>query len=274
MKVGICISLEKAPLAVEAGFDYVELAVSQMMSGRWDATPPPWDTSEYNGLPIEACNLFFPGGVKLFSSDWREIFPVFVYFNQARVLLTQIGVAVGVVGSGSQRRCPPEVSFPYGGDPFDYLYGDSESPEEIIARWLAATSGPPGTVFAPESLERSESNVGIDCASFSRILAKHGVGYTADAYHLLKEWDANGREGGQEIPSDAYWADQMPHRPTHLHLAQLEGRRFPQVGDPMLEGFFARLRELDYDDRVSLECHSFEPEDYKEAIANVRSYFE
>lgn len=273
MKVGICTSLEKAPLAVAAGFDYVELSVSQMMAGRWDATLPPWDTSEYEGLPIEACNLFFPGGVKLFSTNWEERFPVIVYLNQAQQLLTQIGVAVGVVGSGNQRRCLPDVTFPHQGDPFDYLHGDSESAEEILARWLSVTSGPPGTVFAPESLERSESNVGVDCASFSRILKKHGVGYTADAYHLLKEWDADGREGGLSEPSVAFWADQLPHCPTHLHLAQLEGRRYPQPNDPMLNGFFRRLKELGYDARVSLECHGLEPEEYQQAIANVRSYF-
>jgi D-psicose/D-tagatose/L-ribulose 3-epimerase len=272
MKIGICTSLEKAPLAVEAGFDYVELSVSQMMSGRWDVTIPPWDTSEYEGLPIEACNLFFPSGVKLFSTDWREVFHVIVYLRQAKDLLTQIGVAVGVIGSGNQRRCPPDVTFPYEDDPLLYLCSDSRSPEEALARWLAATSGPPGTVFAPESLERSETNVGTDCASFSRLLKKHGVGYTADAYHLLKEWDADGREGGLSEPSKAFWEDQLPHAPLHLHLAQLEGRRFPQPNDPMLIGFFARLKELGYDARVSLECHGLGPEDYREAIANVRTY--
>ena len=255
MKVGICISLEKAPLAVDAGFDYVELAVSEMMAR------DPWDPSVYAGLPIEACNLFFPGGVKLFPSDHAEQFEALPYIVAAKKRLTEVGVSVGVVGSGNQRRCSEGSS--------------ARVAEETLAAWLAIGSQAPGaTVFAPESLERSETNVGGDCASFSRVLAKHGVGYTADAYHLLKEWDANGREGGLEIPSDAYWADQMPHKPTHLHLAQLEGRRFPSVGDPMLVGFIARLRELGYDERVSLECNSFEPSDYKQAIANVRSYFD
>ena len=255
MKVGICISLEKAPLAVDAGFDYVELAVSEMMAR------DPWDASAYAGLPIEACNLFFPGGVKLFPTDTAEQFNALPYMVEARRRLTELGVAIGVVGSGNQRRCPEGRS--------------TTEAEHALGKWLAEGMQAPGTtVFAPESLERSETNVGGDCASFSRVLKTHGVGYTADAYHLLKEWEANGREGGQEIPSDAYWADQMPHRPTHLHLAQLEGRRFPSLNDLMLAGFFARLRELGYDDRVSLECNSFEPEDYKEAIANVRSYFE
>ena len=255
MKVGICISLEKAPMAVDAGFDYVELAVSEMMAR------DPWDPSAYAGLPVEACNLFFPGGVKLFPSDPAELFAAAPYIAEARKRLTDLGVAIGVVGSGNQRRCPEGRS--------------TIDAEHVLGQWLADGMKAPGTtVFAPESLERSETNVGGDCASFSRVLAKHGVGYTADAYHLLKEWDANGREGGLDIPSDAYWADQMPHKPTHLHLAQLEGRRFPSVGDPMLVGFFARLRELGYNDRVSLECNSFEPGDYLQAIANVRSYFD
>ena len=100
MKVGICISLEKAPLAVEAGFDYVELAVSEMMARE------PWDPTAYAGLPIEACNLFFPGGVKLFPSDGSEQFDALSYIVAARPRLTEVGVAIGVVGSGNQRRCP------------------------------------------------------------------------------------------------------------------------------------------------------------------------
>ncbi len=255
MRIGICISLEKAPLAVDAGFDYVELAVSEMMSRE------PWDPSVYAGLPIEACNLFFPGGVKLFPVDSSEQFDALPYIIEARRRLTEVGVAIGVVGSGNQRRCPEGHS--------------TADAEHQLGQWLSEGMKAPGTtVFAPESLERSETNVGGDCASFSRVLASHGVGYTADAFHLLKEWDANGREGGLSVPSDAYWADQMPHCPTHLHLAQLEGRRYPQVGDPMLVGFFERLRTLGYDARVSLECNGLEMSDYRTAIANVKSYFE
>jgi sugar phosphate isomerase/epimerase len=268
VKVGICISLEKAPFAVEAGFDYVELAVSEMCARE------PWDLTVYAGLKVEACNLFFPGGVKLFTVERSDAFPILPYLADAKRRLSELGVEVGVVGSGNQRRCPTEIEFPYESSPTDYLWSQAESAEEILARHLAMGSGMPGTtVFAPESLERSESNVGIDCAYFSRILAKHGVGYTADAYHLLKEWDANGSEGGLAFPSDAFWADQMPHMPTHIHLAQLEGRRFPKPNDPMLNGFFARLRELGYDARVSLECQGLDPIDYREAIENVRSYF-
>jgi sugar phosphate isomerase/epimerase len=269
MKVGICTSLEKAPLAVDAGFDYVELAVSEICSRE------PWDPSIYSGLPIEACNLFFPGGVKLFSADRSECFAVFSYLEKAKGRLDDIGVAVGVVGSGNQRRCPADVMFPYRGSFESDVWDGAGSAEEILARYLSiGTTLQGATLLAPESLERSESNVGVDCASFSRILKKHGVGYTADAYHLLKEWEAEGREGGSNEPSKEFWTNQLPHAPLHLHLAQLEGRRFPKPNDPMLTGFFNRLRELGYNERVSLECNGLNGEDYKEAIANVRTYFE
>ena len=270
MKVGICTSLEKAPLAVDAGFDYVELAVSEMTARE------PWDPAVYKGLPIEACNLFFPGGTTLFPTDPADPRAVNIleYLAKARIRLTEVGVKVGVVGSGNQRKCPPEIKFPYESHGPNPIWDGAESAEEILARFLDLGMRLPGTtVFAPESLERSETNVGGDCASFSRILKKYNVGYTADAYHLLKEWDANGREGGLGIPTSAYWEDQMPHAPTHLHLAQLEGRRYPQPNDPMLHGFFARLRELDYNERVSLECNGFEPSDYPQAIANLKTYF-
>ena len=266
MKIGICTSFEKAPLAIEAGFDYVELAVSEMCAR------DPWDASVYKGLSVEACNLFFPGGVKLFSADRSECFDIQAYLMEAQVRLVDVGVAIGVVGSGNQRRCPPDFPFPYPGQwEGDYWEG-AESADEILARELSIAERMDCAALAPESLERSESNVGVDCASFSRILNKHGVGYTADAYHLLKEWDSDGREGGLDFPSKEFWEDQLPHAPLHTHLAQLEGRRFPQPNDPMLIGFFDRLRKLGYRDRVSLECHGLEPSEYRRAIANVRTY--
>jgi hypothetical protein len=255
MKVGICTSLEKAPLAVDAGFDYVELAVSEMMAR------DPWDPSAYIGLPIEVCNLFFPGGVQLFPADPVDQFDIMPYIFEARKRLTDVGVVIGVVGSGNQRRCPPDM--------------DPGNAERKLAFWLQTGMMVSGkTLFAPESLERSETNVGCNCASFCRNLKDIRLGYTADAYHLLKEWDADGREGALDYPSADYWTDQMPHKPMHLHLAQLEGRLYPQVGDPMLVGFFARLREIGYDERVSLECNRLEPGDYKTAISNVKTYFQ
>ncbi|MBS1702541.1 MAG: hypothetical protein JST12_12820 [Armatimonadetes bacterium] len=268
MKVGICISLEKAPLAVEAGFDYVELSVSEI------ATRDPWDTTPYEGLPIEACNLFFPGHFRMFDHALRSL--IIPYFDIAKPRLHELGVQVAVIGSGNQRRCPDNILFPFESSALVDTWAGADSPEEVFARYMtffdyATQYRTP--IPAPESLERSETNVGTDCATFSRVLAKHKIGYTADAFHILHEWDANGREGGLDTPSKEFWADQLPHKPTHLHLAQLEGRRFPQPNDSMLEGFFARLRELGYDDRVSLECRDFEPADYKQAIANLKTYF-
>ena len=266
MKVGICTSLEKAPLAIDAGFDYVELAVSEMCARE------PWDPSVYAGLKVEACNLFFPGWVKLFSAERSECFDIQSYLSKAQARLAEVGVQVGVVGSGNQRRCPPDMQFPYEGKWEGDFWDGAKSGEEILARELSRGLATP--ILAPESLERSESNIGVDCASFSRTLASYKVGYTADAYHLLKEWDADGREGGLDLPSQEFWTNQLPHCPTHIHLAQLEGRRFPQPNDPMLKGFFTRLREFGYKDRVSLECTNFDPSDYPEAIRNVRTYFD
>ena len=271
MKVGICTSLEKAPAAVDAGFDYVELAVSEITSR------DPWEISAYKGLPVHACNLFFPGGVKLFPANRvnEDGFNVIEYLGKARQRLSELGVKVAVVGSGNQRRCPADIQFPYQSDALIDTWHGAESPEEILARYMARFKEMPGTtVPAPESLERGETNVGSDCGTFSTVLKKYEVGYTADAFHLLREWDSNGRENGLEIPSETYWAEQLPHAPLHVHLAQLEGRRFPQPGDPMIVGFFDRLTLLGYKGRVSLECNQFEPTDYRQAIANVRSYFE
>lgn len=265
MKIGICTSLEKASLAVEAGFDYVELSVSEI------AQRDPWGSTLYAGLPIEACNLFFPGDVRLFDTTWT--LELRRYLSKARQRLDEVGVSVAVVGSGNQRRCPDGISFPFDSGLVDFPANGTNSAEEFFARCIAQFLEMPGSVLlAPESLNRTETNVGNDCGEFAKVLSEYAIGYTADAYHILFEWDANGREDGQAYPSKQYWEDQLPFAPTHVHLAQLEGRRAPGPGDLMLVGFFERLKELGYNDRISLECSGLEPDGYAHAIASLKTY--
>jgi sugar phosphate isomerase/epimerase len=57
-----------------------------------------------------------------------------------------------------------------------------------------------------------------------------------------------------------------------VHLATLEGRSAPQPNDPLLLGFFERLRKLNYNGMMSLECSGLEPADYRQALNNLRTY--
>jgi hypothetical protein len=118
--------------------------------------------------------------------------------------------------------------------------------------------------MAPESLTRLETNVGNDLGRLARLLKERGVAYTADSFHVLKEWEFGtqgegrgtrdeGRGTRDEGPSDAHWTEQIPFAPAHIHIGDLP-RNYPKAADPMMRGFARRIKELGYDGRISLEC--------------------
>jgi sugar phosphate isomerase/epimerase len=264
MKFGICVSKAKAPAAIAAGADYTEISASAL------SLEEDFKVTEYQAFKPEVCNLFLVPESRLFSADppFRGT-TGFNHFRNIFLRTQKLKIDLIVFGSGNQRRCPENLTWPLPVDENHLWYGLT-SPEAAIGARTADWQEKYNTVIAVESLNRSETNVGNDCGSLAIELAKHDVPFTADAYHILYEWNANGREGGKEAPSREFWAKQIPFAPAHVHVAQLEGRLAPKSDDAMLKDFFARLAELGYDGRVSLECNNFEIENYAQALADIR----
>lgn len=213
----------------------------------------PWDPSVYASIKVESMNLFFAGHLDLYTSDgWRP------YGQTLAARAKEIGIQRLVVGSGGIRKSRPDLPV-------------AEAEAKFI-EVLSTIQSDNGITLYPESLNRSETDVFNDCGALAQATQSAGVGYTADSYHLLFEWDADGREGGLSAPSTDFWKTQMPHLPGHVHLAALEGRLAPEKNDPMILGFVNRLKELGYDDRISFECRDLRPDGFVAAIANLKSY--
>lgn len=260
MRFGVCCGLDQAKAAIEAGADYVELGAVGFkgLEANWDPTP-------YLGLPVEATNLFFPGEIKLFGDDRteREVWQSYVKRTLERA--ASIGVKLMVVGSGGSRKAPaPGMAV-------------SQANREFVAivGWIQSEAKQYGLTIAPESLNRTETNVGNDLGWMASALAVQGAGYTADSFHVLYEWDAGMREGDPELfrPSEFYMIEQIPIRPSHVHFGDLP-RFYPKAFDPMMQSFCGRLIQLEYDERVSLECRwtNFE-EELPKALAEARALF-
>ena len=216
MRFGICAGEGEREAVLAAGFDYIEVAASIL---------------EADGPTLEVTNLFFSGGARLFgpeATDWRG--------EAERTILraAERGVKIMVVGSGGQRRAP------------ESFHGEGAFADAVAE--LAAFARPRGVTIAPESLNRKETNVGNDLAALAARTRGAGAGVTADSYHVLVEWDAEGRP----VPLEELWRAQLPFAPDHVHLAGLD-RTPPRADDPLLRGFAARLRELGYGARVSYE---------------------
>lgn len=244
MKFGVCCSLGQARLVLDAGFDYVELPAGQLFGG---VEEPDW--AQLEGLSIEATNLFVHGDLRLVGPDKGDVRG---YAERLIPRAAKAGVQTMVIGSGGARRAPAGYDLDTAED--DFL--DSAS----LCSKIAAEHG---IVIAPESLRPEETNVGCFLGDFARMLNYRGVAYTADSYHVLNQPGA--------FPESAeFWKSELPFTPVHVHLSNKE--RTWQVADAEeLSGFVARLKELGYDGRVSLECSwgDFEKE-LPEALNQVR----
>jgi len=251
MKYGICGGLDLAPRALAAGFDYVEVSASGF------ALREDFDPDEYRAAHAEASNLFFPGTIHLFGAEKT---PYQEYVERVVGRAAEIGISVMVIGSGGSRRAPDGIDVDEANRGFVEVAGFVQ---DVAKRY--------GIVVAPESLNRSETNVGNDLESLARALQARGVGYTADSYHVLYEWAA---EGGEGAPSAEHWREQVPFLPSHVHVGDLP-RNAPEPGDPMIEGFATRLRELGYDGRISLEARRRDEtdEELRRVLQNLRTIF-
>lgn len=232
MRFGVCCRLEDADSALRAGADYVEVAA-------WPLAIDPEYAAQLKDLPVEATNLFMPSGLVL-----KESLPACLDHGKAVIESAErLGIPVVVVGSGGARRFPEEEKV-LGLLVFvDALEVWSSSAKKLR--------------LAPESLNREETNVGNDLNELATLLSEKGIGFTADSYHVLSEWRAEGgTEGFGEL-----WEHQVSLVPLHVHVSDID-RRAPGAGDPAIESFFQRLKLLGYDARMSFECrwNEFEAE--------------
>lgn len=224
MEVGVCCSLQNARLAAEMGFDYVELSASEM------AAMEPWDPSVYDGLRVRALNLFFPPDILFFAYEGRfETSRIIDHFELVNARRKEIGVEVVVIGGGRQRSVPSrDLKFLR-----EFLnvprLDECDSVEEFFSCLVMIATGVmwsrealnvdleigvsesenqrdqlrmESRQFAVEALNRTETNVGVQSGPLANAMAKYRLPYTADAYHILKEWDFDGREGGRTAPSE------------------------------------------------------------------------
>jgi sugar phosphate isomerase/epimerase len=246
VKFGVCCPLAEVKAVLAAGFDYVELGASG-----FDGLSDDWDPLPYLNLPILATNLFFDSRVKLFEPCAT---PYMEYVTTTLVRAVSLRVPVMVIGSGASRYSMEPVS-------------DEHQFVEIVAR-ISNLAKLMKIVIAPESLNRTETNVGNDLRSLALALRDVGAGYTADSYHILFEWDADGRKSS----IDELYKDQIPFAPSHVHIANLP-RTGVDVEDPMLQGFASRLRELDYRGNVSLECNRPDSSSLTNSLEQLRLLF-
>ncbi len=249
MRFGICCQSEQVAHALSVGFEYTELAAGKIFA------EAPLAAEAIRAMRAEATNLFVSGPLRL-SGATPE---VRAYAELVVPRAAKAGISVMVIGSGAARRSELEFEAAQEG------FADAAGVVGEVARKY-------GIVVAPESLKREETNVGNSMGDLARRLAERGVAFTADSHHLLRDWPH--RSGQEGAPSKAFWREEIPVAPAHIHISNF-ARTWPVSEDPGMRGFAQRLYEVGYDGRISLECDwaNWETE-YPMALEDAKRLFE
>jgi len=251
-QVGYCVGLKGLEGAKAAGFDYVELGTTEITAlsdADFDAAVA---QAKAAGIPTPNANLFLPGTLKLTGPDAASADEQMAYVRKAFARLERLGVKILCFGSGGARRVPD-------GFPKDQAFA------QLVAfgARIAPAAQEHGITVVIEPLRRQETNI-INTAAEGLALVK-AVGHPnfellIDFYHLASE-----REDSQII------VEAKDHL-RHLHMANPQGRVFPLQWNEYDYGpFFARLREIGYAGRISIEASSPDvPAQAPQAIALLR----
>lgn len=262
MRFGYCINMiapkpgevgyETLPMLKEAGVDYVEMPLAQMMElGDEAFYAGPVRALRESGLSCLACNNFFPAFIKLTGPEADEGL-ILTYAEKALARAGGLGAKRVVFGSSGARSVPIGTSIV---DGIDQLVALLPKLGGIAARY--------GITLVIEPLNPSESNL---VHRFAHGLALAGraahpnVAALADYYHMVLS--------GDSVEELRYAGDRL----GHLHIARPLGRTLPTVGDDAhYEDFFRVLGELHYEGTLSIEAY-MRPEQGANDIAESLRY--
>lgn len=256
IRLGICTSIDNAPLMAEIGYDYVELGMTAVTRMSDEEYAELLEKVKASPLPVEAMNGMIPADYVLCSEECCGE-AVKEYLEKAFSRAEELGVQVVVFGSGGARRLPDGMRH---ADGFLYLTAYLELAGDMAAQH--------GISIAIEPLRAAECNI-INHVAEAQWLAKQSmrknVGALADLYHMMA--------GGEDSS-----ALKLRRRGSviHCHIAERLNRAYPAPGDGSqaeYAEFFDALKVADYQGRVSIEggCKDFAA-DAKAAFAELSRY--
>lgn len=233
--VGYCVGLAGLETAKAVGFDFVELGTTEIAALSDADFEAALARAKAVGLPTPNANLFLPASLKLTGPQPASVDEQMAYVRKALDRLQRFGVTILCFGSGGARRVPD-------GFPKDQAFA------QLVAfgKRIAPEAQARGITVVIEPLRRQETNI-INSAAEGLALVQ-AVGHPhfqllIDFYHLASE---------QEDPAIVVKARDHVR---HLHTANPNGRVFPLDWNEFdYAPFFARLREIGYTGRISVEA--------------------
>jgi sugar phosphate isomerase/epimerase len=235
MRIGCCCNIEDAPIALAAGYDFIECKVTSLL---------PDENEEDEGvvqavaahraspLPVAAFNVFLPRDLKIVGPllDQERID---YYVEAALTRVHAVGAEIVVFGSGAARAIPEGFS-------------PQEARRQTISflHRVADAAERNNVIVVIEPLNRKESNTILSVAEgveLARAVNRPSIKVLADFYHMDEEV-----EPLSHLTQYSEWI-------KHIHVADSD-RGAPGTGQYPYAEFAERLRRAGYDGMVSIEC--------------------
>ncbi|UOQ44180.1 sugar phosphate isomerase/epimerase [Halobacillus salinarum] len=232
MKFGCCTEVANAPVVREAGFDFLECTVVSLMPEKEEEFESILRAYEESVLPVEVCNIFLPGSLKIVGESVDES-AIQRYLEKAMPRVKQIGADTIVFGSGAARSLPENFSY--------------EKGEEQIIRFLntaADYAESLGLTIVIEPLNEKESNIMNtipEAVGMAEKINRNSIQVLADFYHMEEE-----REALEHLVTYKNYI-------KHVHVADTN-RRAPGTGKYPYNKFISCLDWSNYEGRISVEC--------------------
>jgi D-psicose/D-tagatose/L-ribulose 3-epimerase len=248
MKIGCCtnmlattkdaIGIENIALLGQAGYDYVELPLAQMMSlpeKEFLMLRYQVDTS---GLPCEVCNNFFPSWMRLTGHNVSKA-TISAYVKSALERAYQLGARIIVFGSSEAKNVPE-------GFPEEKAWTQLVS----LLQYIDSEAEKFNIHIVIEPLNKRESNIINSVAEGLALVNevnRKNIRLLVDYYHFTAEKEKIGDLANMDSVLE------------HVHFARPDGRTFPSNADPdNYFEFFKKLREINYHGGISVEAYSKE----------------
>jgi len=263
MKIGCCISMlastdtkigdENARLFSDLGYDYLELPLAQIMALTDKDFTQILETIRDIGIPIEACNNFFPASQRITGDD-VDLDKTLEYAGHAIDRAAKMGVKIIVLGSSGAKNIPE--GFPY-----------DRAKEQLITllQGLQTIIAPLGITVVLEPLNKKESNFIVNASeglAFAEEVNCNNIRLLVDYYHMRME-------------DESFKIIEIAgNNLQHVHIAAKNGRVFPKNGDGEdYAAFFTALKAIGYNARVSVEANSCDiSSDAAAALDLLRKY--
>ena len=235
MKIGICTAIENIEKAEAYGFDYIEVGVGAIANLTDKEFAIAKELVSKRSIKPEAANGMLPGTFHICGEEANHE-EVRVYLEHVFPRLAALGVTRVVFGSGGARRIPDG-------------YCREKAWKELVAcsKIVAEVAAKNGITIALEPLNVRETNIINSVTEGGKLVdavAHKNFLLLVDYYHL--GIDNEGYDGVRTYGKVL----------RHAHIAHPKVRTVPKAGDEGgYEEFFAELKSVGYDERVSIEGH-------------------